>query len=238
MGLMLYRKQLILRKRPILIFARGLLAACMVNACASAAELPNTTADQDIHALRLAMQVSIEQCDEDLTVQDLDPIRSKADLSRMVAEGPPPFKIAFDDTFATPSERAVIVKWITIWNRCRRRLELPHPVPPSATAIEAASLQQMFALSRILHASVGHLIHALYDQELTYGEFVRKRYEFARDAVALSSAINEAGLDSNQTRLGQSLQQLLYLRLSWNTYLRRIKARQPGTVHNQGAIYS
>jgi hypothetical protein len=236
MGLMRYGRQLILRKRPILIFAKGLIAACIVNACASAAELPNTTADQDIHALRLTMQVSIELCDEDLAVQDLDPIRSKADLSRMAAEGPPPFSIALNDTFATPSERPVIAKWIAIWNRCRRRIESPRAVPPSATAIETASLQQMSALSRILHASVGQLIHALYFQELTYGEFVRKRYQFARDAVALSSAINDAGLDSNQTRLGQTLHQLLYLRLSWNTYLRRIKARQPGTVHIQGAI--
>jgi hypothetical protein len=236
MGPMRFGTQLNLRKHSIARFAVALIAACIVNACATTAELPNKTGNQDIHA-NLATQVPIEQCKDDLAVRDLDSIRSKADISRKAAEGPPPFRIALNDTFATKSERAVIAKWITIWNHCRRRFELPRIAPPTANAIEAASLQQEFALSRIFQASVGQLIRALYYQELTYGEFARKRFEFTRDAVALSSAINEAGLDPNQTRLGQTLRQLLYLRLSWNSYLRRVNARQPGTVHIRGAIY-
>ena len=228
--------QLNLRKRSILTFSRAFVAACIVNACASAAELPNS-ANQDVPALRLALQASIEQCEGDLAAQDLDPIRSKADLSRMVAEGPPPFKIALNDTFATDSERTVIAKWIAIWNHCRRRLE-PPGVPRSATAVEAASLQQMIAVARIFHSSVGQLIQALYYQELTYGEFARKRYEFARDAAALSSAMNAAGLDPDQMGVRKTLQQLLYLRLDWNTYLWRVKSRQPGTVHIPGAVFT
>jgi len=219
-------------------FAKAFIAACVVNACASAAEFPNASANRDSPALSSSVQESIEQCEGDLAVPDLDSIRSKADISRIAAEGPPPFRIALNDTFATKSERAVIAKWIAIWNHCRRRLEFPRIVPPPDNTIEAASLQQAFALSRIFQSSVGQLIHALYYQELTYGEFARKRYEFTRDAVALSSAIDEAGQDPDQTRLGQSLRQLLYLKLSWNTYLRRVSARQPGTVHIQGAIYT
>jgi hypothetical protein len=237
MGPMRFGMQLNLRKCAILTLSRALVAACIVNAGAYAAELPNS-ANQDVHALRLTLQASIEQCEDDLAVQDLDPIRAKADLSRMAAEGPPPFKIALNDTFATDSERAVIAKWIAIWNHCRRRLELPRIVPPSADAIEVASLQQMFAVARIFHSSVAQLIAALYFQELTYGEFTRKRYEFARDAVALSSAINEAGRDPVQTGVRKTLQQLLYLRFNWNTYLRRVKARPPGTVHIQGATFT
>lgn len=93
-------------------------------------------------------------------------------------------------------------------------------------------------LSRGFHASVGHLIRALFYQALTYGEFASKRYEFIRDSVALSSVINEAELDLNQIRLAQTLQQPLYMRLSWNAYLRRVNARQPGKVHIRGAIYT
>jgi hypothetical protein len=218
-------------------FAKALVAACLVNACASAAEFPNASANRDGPPLSLSAQESIEQCEGDLAVPDLDSIRSKADISRIAAEGPPPFRVALNDTFATKSERAVIAKWIAIWNHCRRR-EFPRIVPPPDHTIEAASLQQAFALSRIFQSSVSQLIRALYFQELTYGEFARKRYEFTRDAVALSSAINEAGHDPDQARLGQTLQQLLYLRLSWNTYLRRVNARQPGTVHIHGAIYT
>src|SRR5450631_2851158 len=223
--------QLNLRKRSIARFANTLLAACIVNPCAPAAGFPETPAEEEIHVASAAMQVSIEQCIVDFAVHDLDSIRSKADVSRMPADGPPPFRIALNDSFATESERTDIVKWIGIRNQCRRRFASPRNVPASANATEAASLQQMFALSRIFQSSVGQLIRALYYQELTYGEFARKRYEFTRAAAALNSAINEAGLDDDQTGLGQTLRQLLYLRLSWNTYLRRVNARQPGTVH-------
>jgi hypothetical protein len=228
--------QLNLRNRSIARFAKAFIAACIVNTCASAAEFQNTTANQDIHALSLTMLVSIEQCIDDLAVRHLDSIRSKADLSRTAADGPPPFRIALNDTFATDSERVDIAKWIRIRNHCRGRFAILRIVPPSGNAIEAASLQQVFALSRIFQSSVGQLIRALYFQELTYGEFARKRYEITRDAAELSSAINEAGLNADQTRLGQTLQQLLYLRLSWNIYLRRLNARQPGTVHIHGVI--
>jgi hypothetical protein len=170
-----------------------------------------------------------------LAAGELDSIRSKADLSRIPADGPPPFRIAFNDTFATDSERADIAKWIRIRNVCRRRVAMSRGMPPGS-AIEAASLQQLSALSRIVQSSVGRLIRALYCQELTYGEFARKRYEFARDAAALSSAIDDAGLAADQTKLRQTLRQLWYLRISWNTYLWRLDARPPGTVHIHGAI--
>jgi hypothetical protein len=229
-------------KRSIARLAKTAMAACLATVCttvgASAADNSNTAGNLQIQALSLAMQASIEQCVDDLTVGDLEPIRSKADLARMAADGPPPFRIALNDTFATDSERADIAKWMRIRNHCRRRFELPRSVPPSANAIEAASLQQVFALSRIFHSSVGQLIRALYFQELTYGEFARKRYEFTRDAAALSSAIDKAELDADQATLGQTLRQLLDLRLRWNTYLQRVNARHPGTVHIQGAIYT
>ena len=228
--------QLNLRRHPMARLAKALIAACVVNAWAPPAAYPSPTADQGADVLSLTEQASIEHCNDDLAVSDLDSIRSKADLSRIAAEGPPPFRIALNDTFATNSERAVIAKWITIWNQCRRRFEFSRNARPPANAMEAASMRQASALSRTFQSSVGQLIRALYYQELTYGEFARKRYEFTRDAVALSSAISEAGLD--RTRLEQTLRQLLYLKLTWNTYLRRVNARQPGTVHIRGAIYT
>jgi hypothetical protein len=143
-----------------------------------------------------------------------------------------------NDTFATGSERAGIAKWIRIWNHCRRRLEYPGIAAPPGNAIEAAALQQSFALSRIFQSCVARLIRALYYQELTYGEFARKRYEFTRAAEVLGSAIDESRLDADQTGLGSTLQRLLYLRFSWNIYLRQVSVRQPGTVHIHGAIFT
>jgi len=225
-----------LRARSIAGLVTSWLAVCVVNACASAAESPDAT-NRDTPAWSLTIPVLIEPCKDDLAVSELDSIRSKADLSRKAADGPPPFRIALNDTFATDSERVVIAQWIKIQNHCRRQFALSPTVMRPANPIEAASLQQAVALSRILQSSVGRLTRALYYQQLTYGEFARKRFEFTRDAVALSSAIDEAGHDPEHTRLGQTVQQLLYLRLTWNTYLWRLNSRQPRTVHIQGAIY-
>jgi hypothetical protein len=201
-----------IRRRSCRGLSRALIVGCTISACASAAEIA--------------------------AARELDSIRSKADIARRSADGPPPFRIALNDTFATGSERAGIAKWIRIWNHCRRRLEYPSEVAPPVNAIEAAALQQSFALSRIFQSSVARLIRALYYQELTYGEFARKRYEFTRAAEELSSAIGESRLDSDQARLGSTLQQLLYLRISWNVYLRQVSVRQPGTVHIHGAIFT
>lgn len=82
-----------------------------------------------------------------------------------------------------------------------------------ADAISAASSQQAAALERIFEASVDHLIRSLYCRELTYGE---------RDPETL----------------GRTLRQLVYFKISCGVYLRSLDARQPGTVHNRGALYT
>lgn len=209
------------------MFIRLLIAAGTFSAGAAAAE--STHAGLNLHG-------AIEQCVDDLATRDLESIRSKADLSRMAADGPPPFRIALNDTFATGAERVEIARWLRIRNSCRRRFAIARTVPEPASAIEAASVQQEFFLSKLYQSSVSQLIRALYYQELTYGEFARTRYEFTRQAAALRSDIDEAGQDADQTRLRHTLQQLLYLRFSWNIHLRRVNARQPGTVHIRGAM--
>jgi hypothetical protein len=226
-----------LRERSLARLAKFFLAACMVNACASAAQLPTTT-NQDTPTLSLTVQVLIEPCKEEFAAPELDSIRSKADLSRRATDGPPPFRVALNDTFATDSERLVIAQWIKIQNHCRRQFALSHAVPRPVNAIEAASFREAAALSRILQSSIGRLTQALYYRQLTFGEFAHKRFEFQRDAVALSSAMDEAGRYSDPTRLGQTLQQLLYLRRAWNAYLWRLSYRQPRTVHIQGGLFT
>jgi hypothetical protein len=209
------------------MFIRFLIAAGTFSAGTAAAESTNT--GLDLHG-------AIEQCVDDSATRDLDSIRSKADLSRMAADGPPPFRIALNDTFATDAERVEIARWLRIRNSCGRHSAIARTVPEPASAISAASAQQEFFLSKFYQSSVSQLIRALYYQELTYGEFARTRYEFTREAAALRSDIDEAGRDADQTRLQQTLQQLLYLRFSWNIHLRRVDARRPGTVHIRGVM--
>jgi hypothetical protein len=218
------------------MFMGFLIAAAAFSAGAVAADSPDSPVNQAIRTWSVTMRGPREQCVDDLAARDLESIRAKADLTRMAADGPPPFRIALNDTFATDSERVEIAKWLRIRDFCRKRFAIPRTPPAAGNAIEAASLQQMFALSKIFQSSVNQLIRALYYQELTYGEFARKRYEFARDAAALSSAMRETGQGDDQAQLQHNLQNLWYLRFSWNAYLRRVNARQPGTVHLRGAI--
>jgi hypothetical protein len=218
------------------MFIRFLIAAATLSAGASVADSPDSPVNQAIRTWSATMRGPLEQCVDDLAARDLESIRAKADLFRMAADGPPPFRIALNDTFATDSERVEIAKWLRIRDFCRKRFAIPRTLPAGGNAIEAASLQQMFALAKIFQSNINQLIRALYYQELTYGEFARKRYEFARDAAALSSAMREAGQGEDQAQLRHNLQDLWYLRFSWNAYLRRVNARQPGTVHLRGAI--
>ncbi len=215
-----------------------MIAACLVNARARAAEFPGPSLELQIDALISRIAAPMEPCKDDPAVRDLDAIRAKADLSRTAADGPPPSPVALNDSFATDAEQAVIAKWIMLRNRCGARIAIPRTVPPSLHAAEAASLQQGLALMRLFQVSMARLIRGLYFQELTYGEFARKRFELIRDAVALMSDMEDAGRAADDARLGQTLRQLLYTRLSWNTYLLRLNARQPRTVHNRGAIYT
>jgi len=216
------------RKHPLFGFAKAVIAGCAISSCALAADVPNIAANAEFPA-------PLEPCSGDSATGHLDPIRSKADIERTAADGPPPFRIATNDTFATDAERIGIANWIRLRNQCRTH----HVMPPTAgNAIEATSLQQAFALSRMLQSSVGQLIRALYYQELTYGEFAQKRYEFNRQASELSLAIGEATVVADVTKLRRTLRQLLYLRISWNVYLRRVNARQPRAVHIRGAIFT
>jgi hypothetical protein len=212
------------------------IAAAALSGGASAAESPDSLVNQAVRTWSGAMRGPLEQCVDDLTARNLQSIRGKADLSRMAADGPPPFRIALNDTFATDSERVEIARWLRIRDFCRKRFAAPPSISTQGNPIETASLQQMLALTKILQSGVNQLIRALYYQELTYGEFARKRYEFARDAAALSSAMQEAGRGEDQASARHNLQNLWYLRFSWNIYLRRLNARQPGTVHLRGAI--
>jgi len=207
-------------------FIRFFIAAATFCAGAAAAGLPHS---------RAGAQDPVEHCIDESAAGGLDSIRSKADLSRMAADGPPPFRIALNDTFATDAERIDIARWLRIRDSCRRRFALG-TMPVSGNALEAASLQQTFVLSNVLQSCVSQLIRALYYQELTYGEFVRKRYEFVRDAADLSTEISAAGQGAEQAPLTRTLQHLLYLRFRWNTDIRLLNVRQPRTVHIRGAI--
>jgi hypothetical protein len=206
-----------------------MIAACMVNACAFAARA----------APSLNVQSLLQPCIAELAAPELDAIRSKADVARKGDDAPPPFRIVLNDAFASDTDRPAIARWLRLQNWCGRHMTAPDvmPLTPDAS-LEPLALQQAGALARALQASIRRLTRALYFQQLTYGEFTRKKYDFTRDATALVSALAEAGRDPDQTKLEAALRNCAYVRMSWNVYLWRLNVRQARQVHLKGTTFT
>jgi hypothetical protein len=187
-----------------------------------------------------SIKAASEQCKNDLATPELDPIRHKVELFRDVNGPAPLFEIASNDTFPTASERAVIAKWATLRDECIRRGDAISNIPPSANAMQVAFRQQDRSFSKEASARVGHLIIALYQQKLTYGEFAYKRYEITRDASAAELAFRQSTLDRDQERQMQAQQlaqqQFANNLAAWSVYMQSVNARQPQTVHIDGTI--
>jgi hypothetical protein len=181
-----------------------------------------------------------DQCKSDYATPELDPIRHKVELYRDVADVAPPFEIASNDTFPTDFERTVIAKWATLRDECLRRSNAASTIPPSATAMQVAFIQQQRSFGKEVAARVSELIVALYQQKLTYGEFAHKRYEIGRDGAAAELAFRQSALENDQQRQIQA-QQLAQQQFAnnlavWSAYMQAVNARQPQTVHINGTI--
>ena len=122
------------------------------------------------------------QCANDMQSADLDPIRTKVELVRSDASAPAPFATVTNDTFATPQERRAIERWAALREECQKRTSAANAVSPAADPLQTVVIQQDRAFSMDAAGRVSALIVALYQGELTYGEFAQKRYEIGRDA--------------------------------------------------------
>jgi hypothetical protein len=191
-------------------------------------------------AIVSAFQATAEQCKADFATPELDAIRHKVELFRESMDAAVPFEIASNDTFPTDDDRPVIARWATLRDECLRRSDALSGIPPTASAMQVAFLQQSRSFYKQAAASTSDLIVALYQQKLTYGEFGRKRYEIGKDAAAAELAFRQAALDNDQQRQMQA-QQLAQQQsannlAAWSAYIQAVNARQPQTVHIDGTI--
>jgi hypothetical protein len=171
-----------------------------------------------------------------LAATDLDPIRNKVELYKQLAEGPPPFEIASNDTFPTDQERPLIAEWATIRDSCIKRQEAWLAVPTSANAQLVAVFQQEVSIFKEATANIGELIVSLYQQKLTYGEFAQKRYWISSQASAAELAYRQSVLDRDEQRRLQAHQQFTNTLTAWGNYIQAVEARQPQTVYINGTI--
>ena len=189
---------------------------------------------------RALVQSNQAQCKDDNLTPELDPIRHKVELYRESLETAPTFEFASNDTFPTDADRPVIAKWATIRDECIKRLDAVSNIPPSATPLQVAFLQQDRSFGKEASGRVGELIVALYQKKLTYGEFAQKTYEITRQAVVAERQFRQATLIADQQRQMQA-QQLAQQQfqgnlIAWSTYMQTVSARQPQTVHLDGSV--
>jgi hypothetical protein len=186
-----------------------------------------------------AQSVNLE-CKDQLRTPDLDSIRYKVELSRDSWENAVPFAIATNDTFPSQEERSAISKWATLREACIARQNAAFSLPPSATPLQMTQIQQDRSFFQSASAGVGDLMVALYQQKITYGEFVRKRYEITRDAADAERQYRESKQladQQQQIQMQQLAQQQYANRLAtWAVYMQAVNARQPQTVHLDGTI--
>lgn len=179
-------------------------------------------------------------CNKDLQSPELDRIRGKVELRLVNVDVPPPFEIAANDTFPTPSERAAIATWAKLRDDCLNRTRAAALVPAAANPLQTVFIQQDQSFLNEAEARVSELVLALYRAKLTYGEFANKRYEIIRDALFSERQFRMAGLLADRDRQMQAQQlaeQQFQSRLAtWSAFVQAVNARQPQVVHINGAV--
>jgi hypothetical protein len=175
-----------------------------------------------------------KQCEADMSVADLDPLRDKIQFGRKL-DSPPPFQFASLDSFPTTAERPLIAKWATLRDACIERERTVNPIPPNATPLDESFIKQEMAFGSEAEAKVSELVVSLYQQKLTYGEFAQRRYTIGKAAVDASRQYREARMLQDQERQQQAQQlasqQFANSMNAWTNYMQAVNARQPQTVH-------
>jgi hypothetical protein len=178
-----------------------------------------------------------KQCEADMAVHDLDPLRDKIQFGRKF-DSPPPFQYASLDSFPTAVDRPLIAKWATLRDACMERERAVNPVAPNATPLDDSFIRQEMAFGLEAEAKVSELVVSLYQQKLTYGEFAQRRYAIGKAAVDAGRQYREARMIQDQERQLQEQQlanqQFTNSMNAWANYMQAVNARQPQTVHLTG----
>ena len=229
------KTSLLLIGSSVAIFLAGAMSGCGVAHLVQEEEYKS-----DVEKLKLQVEAAHRQCNDDMQASDLDPIRRKVELSRIISDkDPPPFALASNEAFPTDSERPVIAKWASMRDVCVKRSNALRTTPSSANPKEVMDFQEQMSIGREFSAHVSALILVLYQQKLSYGEFAQKQYEFGRDALAAELAFTNAAIDRDDDRRmqgeEQAQQQFSNVINSWTNYIQSVNARQPQTVSAHGA---
>jgi glutamine synthetase adenylyltransferase len=69
----------------------------------------------DVDKMVIQVKASQQQCKDEMQASDLDPIRQKVELARVLSDrDPPAFALVSNESFPTDAERPVISKWASM----------------------------------------------------------------------------------------------------------------------------
>lgn len=157
--------------------------AFLLGGCAGAAVIQNRQAEDAKAKVEInnALAVLKRQCEAELAVPEIDPIRSKIELWRD-QNSVTPLPMLVDETYATDAERAALLTWTKVRESCQVRFRGyldTSPLPPSmAQDLKDEFHAGILGFQAQAAQGVNFLVAGLYEGQFTYAQFNKKRAEF------------------------------------------------------------
>jgi len=129
------------------------------------------------------LQVIVQNCLQQMQGdRDLDPIRSKIELSRSGISGAPPPAMLADRSRPTQEEKVAIGRWEAIREACVQQ-EIQYGLSLTLPANLEPLRNKLLTTGRETNQRTGLLVAALYDGRMTYGEFAAARMKNTDEMV-------------------------------------------------------
>jgi hypothetical protein len=179
-----------------------LLTAFTLTGCGAAVVIQTRAAEESqvksqIEPLFAEVQ---KQCNAELQNHELDQIRDKVKLT---GTDPVPFNLLIINTASTPQEKEALIKWSADRASCASRLHQLFSTMPLPQSMSPEFQQQardgLIGFANQALQAGNFLTASLYNGELTYGEFNKRRGEVISKTISGVPA-----LDSRNGRQRQS----------------------------------
>lgn len=172
-------------------------------------------------------------CKADMNNPELDIIRNKVELFRLVTDNPPSFDLTTNNSYPTAKEKVAIAKWAKLREDCSAKDNdaINANAQPPANEMQRVFFEKETAFRKQMNAQIGSLIVALYQGKITYGEFAQKRYEMVSAILSTETDYRSAMLmqdrDAQMKAQQIAIQQQQNNIMAWGTYMQTVNARQP-----------
>lgn len=165
------------------------------------------TCANDVNAALKAADASDQECRAQMGDHDLDPIRDKLELSKVVENADrPSVAISPNNSLPTQQERSAIETWATIRDNCiQRYIQSQKSIPlqpPENPRVE----DEWLTFVRQSADRIDILVEALYQGKMTFAEFAKERAQIGEETAAARKNWFEAVNAAYQQHVAQQPQ--------------------------------